>query len=222
MCTGVAALTLAFAAAATPPGAELKTYGTVTVMHLMVEIPQTPPLTNLHNFQSRNFTYALYPTAADGAHGAVPGNVATGAPMVIALQGGNYDHHLDAHPVEFDITDSQLATKLEKAQGQIAEVVFAVLYTGAGSSNCTGIVDVLELSKGHLILEDQVNYDCRGGGGAEYDNANHLITVNSARYSAGDKDCCPSSFDTIELRMNGAGLRAADVETIGQQETPLR
>lgn len=183
-------------------------------MHLEAEIPVQPPVTNLHTLPVKEFTYALYPTAATGENGMVPGNTASGVPMMLRVRGGSYDHHLDPNPIEFDVTNSEIATRLEHAPGQIALLVYGVLYTGAGSSNCTGVVDELELKKGHLILQDQISYDCRGGGNAEYDNGSHHLTVRSARYSAGDQPCCPSSFDVVELHLNGDTIRASDVSTI--------
>lgn len=190
----------------------LKVYARVTVLHLQAQL--AAPFTDLHQFDARNFAYALYPTAAVGTNGMVPGDTATGAPMIINVRGGIYDHHMDATPVEFDITNSTLATRLEHAPGQIAQVVFGVLYTGAASANCTGVIDVIEMNRGHLILQDQVTYDCRGGGSAEFDNDNHRLTVRSAHFAVGDQPCCPSTFDVVQLHLNGESIKAEDVSTI--------
>ncbi len=195
--------------------ADFKTYGRITSFHLDAPLAG-PPLASLSQFPLQNFTYALYPTADSGAEGMVPGNTITGAPLMITVVRGIYDHHQDAdNPLEYQVIKSDPAV-LPKAPGKQGLLVYSVLYTGDGLSNCTGIVQLLELRQGHLTLADQFSYDCRGGAGADWNNHKRQLTVRAARYTLGDKPCCPSQYDSVVFKLDGKAIKTGDI-TINSQ-----
>lgn len=212
---GALALGLAGAAWAQIPflphhASDFRTYGRITVFHLDVPLA-SPPLASLQQFPLKQFRYALYPTASSGAEGMVPGNTETGTPLVIQVANGIYDHHQDPdNPMEFEAIKADPAS-LPKAPGGQALLVYSVLYTGDQLANCTGIVQVMVLEKGQLRLSDQFSYDCRGGAGAEWNQAKRQLTVRSARYSLGDKPCCPSQYDSVVFKLDGQEVKTGDV-----------
>ncbi|MGH9483961.1 MAG: hypothetical protein ACRD1F_02800, partial [Terriglobales bacterium] len=126
-----------------------ESYGKITSFLLNVPL-RAAPMTSLEQFPLKNFTYVLYPTAASGAEGMIPGNTVTGEPLMITVQRGIYDHHQDTrNPLEFQVIKDQTA-KLPHAPGKQGLLVYSVLYTGANLANCTGVVQLLELKKGQL------------------------------------------------------------------------
>lgn len=190
-------------------------YGKITSFLLNAPLA-SPPLTSLAQFPLKEFTYVLYPTAATGEDGMIPGNTVTGEPVMITVQNGIYDHHQDTdHPLEFQIIKDQTA-ELPHAPGKQGLLVYSVLYTGAQLANCTGIVQVLEMKQGKLLLADQFTYDCRGGAGAEWNAAKRQLTLRAARYSFGDKPCCPSRYDSVVFKLDGRSIGTGD-KVIGDQ-----
>lgn len=189
---------------------DYQSFGKITAFHLDVPLA-APALSSLAEFPAKNYTYALYPTASSGAEGMVPGNTVTGAPLMIGVTRGIYDHHLDAvNPVEFEIIKSA-PEQLPKAPGKQALFVYSVLYTGDNLANCTGILQVMELKKKQLVLADQISWDCRGGGDAEWNEKKHQLTVQAARYALGDKPCCPSRYDSVVFTIDGEKVKAHDI-----------
>ena len=167
-------------------------------------------------FPLKGFDYALYPTASSGEAGMVPGNTETGDPVMITVRDGIFDHHLDAaNSIEFEVIKSDPAD-LPKAPGGHALLVYSVLYTGDQLANCTGIVQVLELTQGKLTLADQFSYDCRGGAGADWNPKKRQLTVRSARYSLGDKPCCPSRYDSVTFKIDGKEIKTSDISISDQ------
>ncbi|MGH9394234.1 MAG: hypothetical protein ACRD1E_08700 [Terriglobales bacterium] len=191
-------------------GSGFKSYGKITAFHLDVPLA-APALQSLSQFPLKDFAYVLYPTAGSGAEGMVPGNTETGAPLSIPVVRGMYDHRNDASdPIEFEAIKADDA-KLPKAPGGNALLVYSVLYSGQDLANCTGIVQVLELDQRQLMLTDQFSYDCRGGAGAEWNPAKRQLTIRSARYSLGDKPCCPSQYDSVVFKLDGKSVKTGDV-----------
>ena len=189
---------------------DFKTYGRITSFHLNAPL-SGPPLARLSQFPLQQFTYALYPTANSGAEGMVPGDTETGAPLMITVARGIYDRHQDAtNPLEFQVIKADPAV-LPKAPGKQGLLVYSVLYTGDDLANCTGIVQLMELDQGHLTLADQFSYDCRGGAGAEWNNKKRQLTVRSARYSLGDKPCCPSQYDSVVFKLDGKAIKTGNI-----------
>lgn len=189
---------------------DFRTYGKITEFHLDVPL-NAPALTRLDQFPLQQFTYPLYPTAGSGEDGMIPGNTQTGAPLMIPVVRGIYDHHDDpTNPIEFEVIKADPAN-LPKAPGGKALLVYSVLYTGDHIANCTGIVQVMELKGGQLVLTDQISYDCRGGAGAEWNPDKRQLTVRSARYSLGDKPCCPSVYDHVVFKLDGAKVKTGEV-----------
>jgi hypothetical protein len=186
-----------------------KTYGRITSFQLDVPLA-TAPLAKLSDFPLRNFTYALYPTAASGAEGMIPGDTASGAPLMIPVSRGLYDHHTDtANPIEFEVIKGDAVT-LPKAPAKQGLLVYSVLYSGDQLANCTGVVQLMELKQGQLVLAEQFSYDCRGGAGAEWNAKKRQLTVRSARYSLGDKPCCPSRYDSVVFKLDGREIGTGD------------
>lgn|GEM_PF-2282675 len=197
------------------PGSDFKTYGRITAFHLNVPL-DAPGVSSLKDFPLQDFTYVLYPTAGSGAEGMIPGNTETGAPLSIPVVRGMYDRRSDASdPLEFEAIKADPA-KLPKAPGGEALLVYSVLYSGRDLANCTGIVQVLERDQGKLMLADQFSYDCRGGAGAEWNVQKRQLTIRSARYSLGDKPCCPSQYDSVVFKLDGKSVKTGDV-TINNQ-----
>ena len=189
---------------------DFKTYGKITEFHLNVPL-SAPPLASLAQFPLKKFTYALYPTAASGAGGMVPGNTETGAPLLITVAGGIYDRQSDpTNPMEFEVIKADTA-QLPKAPGGQALLVYSVLYTGEHLANCTGLVQVLELKGGKLMLSDQISYDCQGGAGAEWNADKRQLAVRAARYSLGDRPCCPSVYDHVVFKLDGEKVKTGEV-----------
>ncbi|MGH9415132.1 MAG: hypothetical protein ACRD01_00745 [Terriglobales bacterium] len=189
---------------------DFQTFGKITAFHLEVPLA-APPLASLAQFPAKNYTYALYPTASSGAEGMVPGNTVSGAPLMITVAQGIYDHHQDPiNPLEFQIIKSEPAA-LPKAPGKRALFVYSVLYTGDNLANCTGILQVMELKKKQLVMTDQISWDCRGGGDAEWDAKKRQLTVRAARYTLGDKPCCPSRYDSVVFKMDGEKIKTGDI-----------
>lgn len=212
-CAGPAAAQLPFFNRGGNSG--FNSYGKITSFLLNVPLA-SPALASLEQFPLKDFTYALYPTASSGAEGMIPGNTATGEPLMITVARGIYDHHTDTeNPIEYQIIKDDL-TPLPKAPGKQGLLVYSVLYTGAKLANCTGVVQVLELEQGKLVLADQFSYDCRGGAGAEWDAHKRQLTVRSARYSFGDQPCCPSRYDSVVFKLDGKSIKTGD-KTIGNQ-----
>lgn len=206
---------LALSAAAQIPffgggqGSGFKTYGRITSFQLDVPL-STPPLAKLGDFPLQQFSYVLYPTAASGADGMIPGDTASGAPLVIPVSRGIYDHHTDTdNPLEFEVIKGD-TVELPKAPGKQGLLVYSVLYSGDQLANCTGVVQLMELKQGRLVLAEQFSYDCRGGAGAEWNAKKRQLTVRSARYSLGDKPCCPSRFDSVVFKLDGKDIGTGD------------
>lgn len=215
--TGVLALALATAASGQIlPGflqrktSDFRTYGKITEFHLDAPL-HAPALASLDQFPLKQFTYPLYPTASSGEDGMIPGNTETGAPLMIPVAGGIYDRHDDpTDPMSFEVIQAT-PVDLPKAPGGKALLVYSVLYTGAQSANCTGIVEIMEIKKGQLLLTDQISYDCRGGAGADWNPKKNQLTVRSARYSLGDKPCCPSVYDHVVFKLDGEKVKTGEV-----------
>ncbi|HWG38555.1 MAG TPA: hypothetical protein VN690_12635 [Terriglobales bacterium] len=196
-------------------GSDFKTYGRITVFHLDVPL-NAPGVASLEAFPLQDFTYVLYPTAGSGAEGMIPGNTETGAPISIPVVRGIYDHRNDpTNPIEFEAIKAD-PEKLPKAPGGEALLVYSVLYSGKDLANCTGVVQVLERDQSKLMLADQFSYDCRGGAGAEWSAQKRQLTIRSARYSLGDKPCCPSQYDSVVFKLDGKSVKTGDVSINNQ------
>ena len=189
---------------------DFRTFGQITAFHLNAPLT-SPPLARLADFPAKNFTYALYATAESGASGMVPGNTQTGAPLMIPVVRGIYDHEANtANPMEFQIIKTDPAA-LPKAPGKSALLVYGVLYTGDHLADCTGVVQVIELNKGKLILADQFSYDCAGGAGAEWNQSKRQLTLRAAKYVPGDKPCCPTTYDFVNFKLDGDSIKIGDM-----------
>ena len=190
---------------------DFRTFGRITSFELNAPLHTPKPLTSLADFPAKNFTYALYPTAGSGAGGMVPGDTVTGAPLLITVARGLWDHHLDAdRPMEFQVIKTELA-QLPKAPGKQGLLVYSVLYTGADLANCTGVVDLLELHGSRLLLASQFSYDCQGGAGATWDQDKRQHTLQAARYTPGDKPCCPTVYDHVVFKLDGKHINTGEI-----------
>lgn len=206
-CVAVALLTIAWAG----DGGPLQSWGSITRFHLDVPVRTPQPVNNLESLDFRNFSLALYPTDSSGSNGMIPGDPSKGVPLLVSLQQGIYAGTSDgAGLIEFDLIKSEVI-HLPKAPGQTLGLVYGVLYSGSNKQNCTGVVQVFELKDNQLMVTDQISYDCRGGGSAVYDAHKHRLKIQSARYAAGDRPCCPSLFDKADFKMDGEEMKATNV-----------
>jgi len=189
---------------------DFRSFGKITLFHLDQPLAAPAPA-SLEAFPVKSFTYSLYPTAGSGQDGMIPGDTQTGAPLMIPVAGGMYDHRNDPNnPLEFEISRGDVVA-LPKAPGGEAELVYGALYSGPNLENCTGVVQVIELQAGKLLLTDQISYDCRGGAAPEWNGDKRQLTVRSARYSLGDKPCCPSQYDSVVFKLEGDKIKIGDV-----------
>ncbi len=187
-----------------------KSYGRITSFVLNAPL-HAPPLASLSQFPLQSFTYALYPTDALGIDGMVPGDSATGAPTMIPVVRGLYDHSQDEkNPFEFQVIKAT-PVELPKAPGKSALLVYSVLYTGKKLASCTGIVQVMELKQGRLMLAQQFSYDCRGGAGADWNAKKRQLTLRAARYAPGDRKCCPSEYDSVQFKLDGKDIKTGRI-----------
>jgi hypothetical protein len=194
---------------------DFRSFGKITLFHLDQPLSAAAPA-SLDALPVKSFTYSLYPTAGSGQDGMIPGDTQTGAPLMIPVAGGMYDHRNDPNnQLEFEISRGDVVT-LPKAPGGKALLVYGALYSGANLESCTGVVQVLELKAGKLLLTDQISYDCRGGAAPEWNGDKRQLTVRSARYSLGDKPCCPSQYDSVVFKLDGEKVKIGDV-TINDQ-----
>jgi hypothetical protein len=192
------------------PSSGYKSFGRITSFVLNAPL-HAPAVTSLSEFPLRNFTYALYPTDAIGIDGMVPGNSATGEPLLITVARGLYDNSQDKkNPIEFQVIKDTPAA-LPKAPGKSALLVYSVLYSGRNLANCTGIVQVMEMKHGQLMLAQQFSYDCRGGAGADWNAKKRQLTLRAARYAPGDKKCCPSEYDMVQFKLDGKNVKTGRV-----------
>lgn len=206
-CLAVACLTLAWAGNDGP----LQSWGSITRFHLDVPLRTPQPVTSLNSVDFHNFSLALYPTDTSGSDGMVPGDPSKGLPLLVHLSDGRYTGKDDAAgPIEFDLIKSEVV-QLPKAPGQTLGLVYGVLYSGSSKQNCTGVVQIFARQNNQLIVTDQISYDCRGGGSAVYDPHKRRLKIQSARYAAGDKPCCPSLFDKADFKMDGESLKVTNV-----------
>lgn len=207
ICVAVALLTVAWAGDDGP----LQSWGSITRFHLDVPLRTPQPVTNLSTVDFQNFSLALYPTDSSGSNGMVPGDPSKGLPLLVPMQQGRYvGTNATTGAIEFDLIKSELI-RLPKAPGQTLAMVSGVLYSGSNKQNCTGVVQLFESSHNQLVITDQISYDCRGGGSAVYDAHKRRLKIQSARYAAGDKPCCPSLFDKVDFKMDGESMKATNI-----------
>ena len=206
-CVAIALLTIAWAGNDGP----LQSWGSITRFHLDVPLRTPRPVTSLESLDFRNFSLALYTTDSSGSNGMVPGDPSKGVPLTVSLQQGIYaGNDATAGPIEFDLIRSEVI-HLPKAPGQTLGLIYGVLYSGSSKQNCTGVVQVFELKNSQLLVTDQISYDCRGGGSAVYDAHKHRLKIQSARYAAGDRPCCPSLFDKADFKMDGEEMKVTNI-----------
>lgn len=203
---------LCLAAAAADNGA-IKTYGGVVDYHLGIPVDTSKPVSSLDAIDFRDFTFSLFPTGDVARGGTVQSPDGSDRPIVVPVAGGRYDRRSDDKPIGFDVVQSQVVP-LGHDPGAQAAIVFGVLYTDSQGKSCTGVVQIFEARKSKLILVDQISYDCRGGTNTHYDAKKRQLTVESARYSAGDQPCCPSLTDHVEFKLEGDRVRASNVHVI--------
>jgi hypothetical protein len=189
----------------------LQNWGSITLFHLDVPMRTPQPVSSLEAVDFHNVSLALYPTDTSGSDGMIPGDPSKGLPLIVPLHQGVYaGTDATAGPIEFDLINSQVI-RLPKAPGQKLGLVTGVLYSGSSKQNCTGVVQIFERKNNQLVVTDQISYDCRGGGSAIYDAHKRRLKIQSARYAAGDRPCCPSLFDKVDFKMNGESMKATNI-----------
>ncbi len=163
---------------------------------------------DLFHVDFKNFLYRIYPTPpADTGMSHKP-LIAT--PLALPVVNGNYSQRVDGTPIEFQIYHLQ-GVLAPRAPGGKAVLTFGILFSGRRSRTCAGVVQEYAWQQGKLALLNQITYNCRGGGSAEFLATRQRLRINSAHYAMGDRLCCPSLNDRVDFVLDGLDAHATHI-----------
>ncbi len=130
------------------------------------------------------------------------------ATISFSLTNGRYKEEEDKDFSHYDLQLQSIygLSRTLLSNGQSALVLLS--WDGGGvSSSQGGIAQVFTLSKGHLRVIQDMEWDTHFDAGQStesFDANTGRLVVRTAHYIPGDAHCCVSAMDVITLRWNGA------------------